>query len=77
MRWMSDTALPTDDRFYLLDGLEVSFINRCVNQGRIPNCRLLLLRTESPPHLPRCNCAIREEELQITALPFRAVLLKL
>ena len=59
---MSDTALPTDDGLYLLDGLEVSLINRCVNQGRIPNSRLLLLRTESPPHLLRCNCAICQDE---------------
>lgn len=47
---MPDTALPTDDGFHLLNGLEISLINRCVDQGRVSNCRLLLLPTESPPH---------------------------
>jgi hypothetical protein len=50
---MSDTALSTYDRLYFLDGLQVPVINRCVNQSRIPNVGLLLLllRTESSPHL--------------------------
>lgn len=51
---MSDTALSTYDRLYFLDSLQVPVINRCVDQSRIPNVGLLLLlllRTETSPHL--------------------------
>ena len=47
---MSNTTLPTDDRLDLLYSFEVAFVNSRVDQRRVPNRRLLLLRAKSPPH---------------------------